>query len=103
MPDLRRLGREAEDRAAAFLLEQGLTLVTRRYTARGGEIDLIALDGETLVFVEVKSRGPRGSPEEAIDDRKAARLSAAADAYMAAMHERDRPIRFDLVAITPEG
>ena len=67
MPDKRALGREAEDRAARYLLEQGYTLVTRRFSSKGGEIDLVALDGETMVFVEVKARsGKFGTPEEAI-------------------------------------
>ncbi len=103
MPDLRALGREAEDRAAAFLLSLGYTLVTRRYTVKGGEIDLVALDGETIVFVEVKARDGRGlSPEESVDDRKTRRLAFAADAYMTETCEK-RDIRFDLVAIDPKG
>lgn len=100
MPDRRALGRQAEDLAARFLLDNGYTLVTRRFSARGGEIDLIALDGEILVFVEVKARdGRTGRPEEAVDMRKARRLAAAAQAYLAKMNEVDRTIRFDLVAI----
>lgn len=105
MPDQRAVGREAEDRAAAFLLEKGYSLITRRFTAKGGEVDLIALDGDILVFVEVKARSGRGGkPEEAIDHRKAKRFATAAQIYLAQMEEKpDRAIRFDLVAIDPDG
>jgi putative endonuclease len=104
MPDRRRVGREAEDRAAQFLLGEGLTLVTRRYSARGGEIDLIVLDGEILVFVEVRQRGPRSPrPEETIDRRKSARIAAAADAYLRDTGIKSRTIRFDLVAVDALG
>lgn len=103
MPDLRSIGREAEDKAAAYLLSIGYTLVTRRYTVKGGEIDLIVLDGETLVFVEVKQRDGRGmTPEESVDHKKTERLVVAADGYTHAMGEK-RDIRFDLVAIDPSG
>ena len=104
MPDLRSLGREAEDRAAAYLLGLGYTLVTRRYTVKGGEIDIVALDGDTLVFVEVKLRlSPGLTPEESVDWRKTKRLQVAADAYTFAMGESERPIRFDLIAIDGDG
>lgn len=103
MSDLRALGREAEDRAASYLLTQGYSLVTRRYTVKGGEIDLIALDGDTVVFVEVKLRDGRGmTPEEAVDHRKTERMAVAADAFMATMGEA-RAIRFDVIAIDPNG
>jgi putative endonuclease len=51
MSSLRRLGQDAEDRAADFLIAKGLTVVTRRFTVRQGEIDLVALDGDEIVFV----------------------------------------------------
>jgi putative endonuclease len=104
MPDLRRLGREAEDRAAAFLIDAGFTIITRRYTVRGGEIDLIALDGDVLVFVEVKERSGRWtSPEESIDDLKVKHLSEAAERYLLDTEQVGRPFRFDLVAIDQRG
>ncbi|MFX7098658.1 YraN family protein, partial [Acinetobacter baumannii] len=79
-------------------------LVTRRFTAKGGEIDIVALDGDTIVFVEVKLSGGGGSsPEEAIDHRKARRLAGAGQAYLAQIEEPQRPIRFDLIAIDPSG
>lgn len=103
MSDLRALGRKAEDRAANHLLGLGYTLVTRRFTVKGGEIDLVALDGDTVVFVEVRMRDGKGqTPEESIDDRKAKRLEFAAETYMLKMRDK-RAIRFDVVAIDAAG
>lgn len=104
MPNFRHLGREAEDRAAEYLLEQGFTIVTRRYKARRGEIDLVALDGDVLVFVEVKCRrGPSDSPEAAIDEAKVNRLAEAAAEYAARFDCERRAARFDLIAVTPDA
>jgi putative endonuclease len=102
--NLRRVGREGEDRAAAYLESLGYTIVTRRYCTRGGEIDLVALDGEILVFVEVKERrAPGYVPEEGVGERKSARLSSAARKYLSEMGEETREVRFDLIAIDREG
>lgn len=99
----RRLGSEAEDRAAEYLLALGYTIVTRRWQGRGGEIDLVALDGETLVFVEVKQRsGQWGRPEEAIHEVKIARFLRAVGQY-AETGQLERPARYDVIAIDPEG
>lgn len=91
-------GRLAEDRAAQHLLSLGYVLVTRRYRARGGEIDLVALDGETLVFVEVRYRAA-ASPEASVDLRKVERCAAAARAYVQATGMTEREVRFDLIAV----
>lgn len=104
MSNLRRVGREAEDKAADYLLKEGYTIVTRRYTATGGELDIVALDGDTIVFVEVKQRAGRwSSPEEAIDDVKARRVQAASEHYLVATQQVGRPFRFDVVAIDDQG
>lgn len=104
MPNLRRVGRTAEDLAADYLTGAGYTVVTRRYKARHGEIDLVALDGDTLVFVEVKSRSAPGYlPEASIGERKLKALWAAAREYLAAMGETERTCRFDLVALDRDG
>ena len=103
MSNLRAVGRIAEDRAAEFLLAQGFTLITRRYTVKGGEIDLVALDGETIVFVEVRHRDGHGmTPEESVGVKKMEYLARAAESYMLAAGEK-RDIRFDLIAIDREG
>jgi putative endonuclease len=104
VPNLRRVGQQAEDQAADFLVAAGYTLVTRRFKARHGEIDLVALDGEVLVFVEVKQRSAPGYvPEESVGDRKLAALRRAAEEYCLKVGEADREWRFDLVAIDRGG
>ncbi|MGE0002526.1 MAG: YraN family protein [Fimbriimonadaceae bacterium] len=92
-------GDQYEDQVAEMLLAKGYTLLTRRFRARGGEIDIVALDGETLVFVEVKYRAS-GHPETAVGSTKIARCAAAAEAYLQKTGEHRRHTRFDLVAIT---
>lgn len=96
-----REGTEHEDRAADYLLALGYTLVTRRFRARGGEIDIVALDGETIVFVEVRYRA-QGSPEASVGDKKMARCAAAAESYLRKTGEHRRHTRFDLVAVTAD-
>ncbi|HVT11445.1 MAG TPA: YraN family protein [Fimbriimonadaceae bacterium] len=104
MLNLRRIGAEAEDRAADYLVDRGYTIVTRRWSTRGGELDLVALDGDVLVFIEVKARsGRRLLPEEAITDQKIQRFLAAVQAYCVETDQLDRPVRYDVVAIDREG
>lgn len=104
MPNLRRVGALAEDSAARFLIERGFTIVTRRYKARHGEIDLVALDGDLLVMVEVKARqAPGYRPEDSIGDAKRRALFLAAQAYLADVGEPEREIRFDLIAMDVAG
>jgi putative endonuclease len=104
MPGSRRVGSEAEDQAAEYLIEQGYTIVTRRWVAKGGELDLVALDGETLVFVEVKSRSGRWyAPEAAIDDVKVKHFIEAVERYCHATEQEGRPVRYDVIAIDDKG
>ncbi|HVL38984.1 MAG TPA: YraN family protein [Fimbriimonadaceae bacterium] len=104
MPDLRRVGRAAEDRAAEYLIGKGYTIVTRRFAIRGGEIDLVALDGDTIVFVEVKAHMAKPYvPEEALSSAKAESLRRAALKYLEQVAEPDRRYRFDFIAIDREG
>lgn len=104
MSNLRRVGREAEDRAADYLIGLGYTIVKRRYKAAHGEIDILAMDGEALVVVEVKERLAMGHvPEESVGEKKAARMASAAREYLAATGETDRAIRFDLVVFDRDG
>lgn len=102
------LGDAGERLAERRLVDLGWTVVDRKWRARDGEIDLIALDGEVLVFVEVKTRRgrSRGAAEEAIDERKAERLLNLGDQYVAEHPDHvDRFWRVDLIAITvgPSG
>ena len=96
-------GAWAEDTALAFLLEQGLCMVTRNYRCRYGEIDLILDHGDTLVFAEVRYRaaGALVSATESITSAKQRRLLASAEYYLQrhGEHER-RDCRFDVVALS---
>ena len=97
----RALGDVAEERAAQYLLGLGYILVTRGYTVKGGEIDIIALDGDELVFVEVKSRkAGESGPEGSLSSSKMECLRHAAEKYRSTMGETSRPFRFDLIAIS---
>lgn len=97
----RGLGRWGEDYAARHLEAAGYTLVARNWRCREGEIDLIFRDGETVVFVEVKTRRGRafGAPEEALTPYKAQKLLDLGQQY-AADHDLDGVAwRIDLVAV----
>jgi len=101
----RRLGRWGENVAALHLEGEGLTLVERNWRCRDGEIDLVARDGETYVFVEVKTRRGRefGAPEEALTAHKARKLMQLGQLYMAEHELDDINWRIDLVAIELDG
>jgi uncharacterized protein (TIGR00252 family) len=77
------LGRRGERAAEKYLKRNGYRIVARNFRASGAEIDLVAIDGETLVFVEVKTRRSRsaGAPEDAVDERKQSRMRRAAEAF----------------------
>lgn len=93
-------GDAAEQQAAQFLQQHGLDILTRNYRCRGGEIDLIAQDGDTLVFVEVRARrnAHYGGAAASITPRKQQRLLYAARHYL--MHLPTEPLcRFDAVLI----
>lgn len=97
-----KLGEEAEELAADFLRARGLVVRERRwkYGASQKEIDIIAQDGDTMVFVEVKARSDRDvNPLEAVDSRKMRFLSFAAHAYLI-QQEHDFSYRFDIIGIT---
>jgi len=95
-------GADAETRALRHLEASGLRLVARNWRCRGGELDLVMRDRETLVFVEVRSRGRSdyGSAMESITARKQGHLVLAAQKFIAAHPEHaERDMRFDAVAI----
>ena len=93
-------GNAAENAAADFLARQGLAIVARNYRTRMGEIDLVARDGEVLVFVEVRMRSSDhyGGGAESIGARKQARIVAAARQYLSRLR-REPPCRFDVVTL----
>ena len=96
----RAAGTEAEGLAAAFLARHGLTIVERNWRCRSGEIDIIARDGETLAFIEVRlrRRGDFGGAAESITARKRARMVAAAEQYLAGL-ARAPACRFDAILL----
>ncbi len=96
------LGKEGEDRAAKYLTGQGYKIIERNYRTRAGEIDLIALHRDVVVFVEVKTRtsDAYGSPELAVNPRKQRRMIKAALGYITYKRLHQVPCRFDVVAIS---
>ena len=95
-------GNAAEDLAAAHLERAGLRILMRNYRVRGGEIDCIALDGNTLVFVEVRLRRNTrfGGAAASIDNRKQQRIIHAARCYLLRYpRQAERPCRFDCVLL----
>jgi putative endonuclease len=96
-----RLGTLGERAAEEELFRRGYRIVARNYHCRGGEADLVAEEGETLVFVEVKTRAGlrHGLPREAVGWKKQQRLGAAAEHYCYANGIEDRPVRFDVVEV----
>ncbi len=103
--DNMRLGRAGEVSAERFLRKKGYRIIERNYRTRFGELDIIARDGRTLVFVEVKARTGQafGSPGEAVGRRKQSRLTLAAGLYMEERRLRDLPVRFDVVGVLGDG
>jgi putative endonuclease len=99
------LGQRGEEIAARHLRRCGYRVLERNFSVAGAEIDLIAIDHETYVFVEVKARSSTvfGLPAEAVDARKAARIRRAATLYLRRNHAEESPVRFDIVAIVGAG
>ncbi len=95
------LGKTGEDLACRELERRGYAIVARRYRRRGGELDIIARDGATLVFVEVKAREGHefGDAAEAVTMRKRRRIARLALDYVARHHLTASPCRFDVVSV----
>ena len=95
-------GRRAEDLAAAHLEQAGLRIVARNWRQPEGELDVVADDGGTCVFVEVRSRtgDDHGHALEAVTPQKRARVIRAARLYLDAETPRADAYRFDVVAVT---
>ncbi len=105
MPSPRQRSGDAGERIARrFLEKKGYSIVDEHVRTRNGEIDLIALDGNELVFIEVKMRtnGVFGSAEDAITDQKLARLQQAIDAYLL-LYPESQPYRLDCICIIIEN
>ncbi len=97
-------GRIGEDLACALLAENSVQVLARNVRYPNGEIDIVALDGATTVFVEVKWRrnDARGTPAEAVTRKKRDRVIRAARRWLVENPGRSRAVRFDVVAIRDE-
>ena len=95
------LGKIGEDLACQELERRGYAIVARRYRQRGGELDIIARDGQTMVFVEVKAREGRafGAAPEAVTARKRRTITRLALDYLMRHRLTNCPCRFDVVSI----
>ena len=106
MPADRRvdLGKAGEDLACRELRRRGYAILARRFRTRFGEIDIVATDGDALVFVEVKARSSAafGSPAEAVTARKRHTISLMASEYLLRHDVGVRPCRFDVVTVAVE-
>lgn len=100
----RQLGAAGEAEAARHLEAQGYRVLARNVRAGGVEMDLIVTKGRTIAFVEVKTRTNRraGTPEDAVDAHKRARLIRGAAAWAREHRTRGRSLRFDVVSVEPD-
>lgn len=96
------LGARGEEIAAAYLKGRKFTIIERNFRCKGGEVDIVARDGKTLVFVEVKTRRTVsfGSPQASVTPFKQRQISKAALTWLAKNRLHDAPARFDVIAIT---
>jgi putative endonuclease len=96
------LGRAGERLAAEHLERLGYAIVARNHRTRYGEIDLIAANRSTLVIVEVKTRRGRGSPWDALDERKQRQVRRMGRAYLSEVDDRPKRarVRFDAIGVT---
>ena len=97
-----KFGERGENLAVWYLKQNGYKIIEQNYRSRMGEIDIIAKDGKTIVFVEVKSRRSirYGSPKWAITPKKQRKISMVALYYLKTTQQTDTKARFDVVAIT---
>ena len=100
----RKKGARKEAQAAAWLEGKGLQILERNYRCKKGEIDLIAREKETYVFLEVKYRKGNGCghPAEAVDEKKQKRISGSALWYLAERGALEAPCRFDVISVAGE-
>lgn len=100
--DRKRLGRQGEELAFDFLLEQEYQIIERNWRCRSGEIDIIAEKANKLIFIEVRTRRPSsrfGTAKESVDYRKQAKVRDIAQFYMHRYHKYEQPIQFDVITV----
>ena len=100
-----KLGQQGEDIATQFLLQKGMNVIARNYRAGHGEIDIIALDGNTLAFVEVKTSNSKkfGPPQTWVDEKKQQNLAQVAEAFIYEKNYENFDCRFDVIALEKSG
>jgi putative endonuclease len=109
MKDMRRIqmGKLGEDLAVAYLQKAGYRILAQNYRCLYGEVDIIALDGDFIVFIEVKSRKSErfGQPQEAVGLEKQKKLSRISLHYLQQKRLENRNARFDVMAVKllPDG
>lgn len=98
-------GAAGENHAVRYLQSLGYRIIQRNYRTRIGEIDIIAREGEVLVFVEVKTRTGQnfGLPQSAVDARKQFKITRVALTYLSEKKEHEASCRFDIVAVQKRG
>ncbi len=103
----RAVGKKGEEEAIKFLRSKGYRILEQNFRLPFGEIDIVASEGDFLVFVEVKTKRDTNvaTPEMAVDSRKQRQITKAAIGYLQRRKIVDKPCRFDVVAITfgPRG
>lgn len=102
---LQKFGKAGEDIAANYLRHQGYTIVERNYRSTFGEIDIIAKDGDVIVFVEVKSRASNrfGDPKWAVTPKKQRTISMVALHYLKCTKQSRVKARFDVLTVNSAG
>lgn len=97
----RAIGNKAEDQACEYLIEKGWEILDRNYYAGHAEVDIIAKDGEIIVFLEVKMRSSSqfGTPVEYVNEAKVQRIYEAAEHWTFENKMHNHPLRFDVIGI----
>lgn len=100
-----RIGKVGEAEAARRLKLAGNEILALNWRCRSGEVDIVAREGDTIIFVEVRSRGSAsgqrfGTAAESVDYRKQMKVRAVSQIYLRQYRLHDAPVRFDVIAIT---
>ena len=101
--DAKAFGQKGEAAAARYYLDRGCSLLAHNYRTRMGELDLVLMEGNTVVIVEVKSRSEtsRGPAAEAVGPAKQRRIILAAQRFLQQSGLSEQPVRFDVAEVTP--
>ena len=99
--DTRESGRRGEDLVCAKLEAAGMRIIDRNVSEKFAEIDIVAMDGDTMCFVEVRTRtdSSLGHPAETVTPAKQRKIRRAAEAYIVKHHVEPMPMRFDVATI----